>query len=316
MDRQEFFNLMLVSFNKWRSHDASLRAAAITFFTILPLPSLALIALEGLSQIYGQHQALQMLISQINNIAGSAIADLLFKLLANAENPLTSILGSVIAIAFALLGALGAFSVLQKSVNKIWGITPARLTFTDSIRTKLAPFIMIGSVGFIVVTWTAFSTILLGAFDFFFDPLVGGFAPIVSRVVQIVLSFALGILLFAVIFKQLPEIHIHWRDVFLASIVTSFVFTLLNLIFGSYIVLFPPTTLTGTAGELMVLFLWIYLVNLFMLFGTQISRVYASTFGSHPVMTLQQEKDRKEQVDKVDVQTKVEFKLSPKNQES
>ncbi len=316
MNRQEFMKLMMISYQKWQSHDASLRAAAITFFTIMPLPSLALITLAILAQVYGQQQALQQLVNQINNVAGPAIANLLSQLLTNAQSPLTSVFGSLIAVAFAISGGLGAFSVLQKSVNKIWGITPAQLAFVDSIKTKFLPFILIGIVGFIVVAWTAFSTVFFGAVVFVLKPVIGDFAGLLIRVLQVVLSFGLGALLFAIIFKELPEIHLKWRDVTLAAIITSFIFTFLNYIFGIYLELFPPTTLAGTAGALMLLFLWIYLVNLFMLFGAQLSRVYASAFGSHPVRTLQQEIEQKEQVDRIDVKAKLEWKLSPKNPES
>lgn len=316
MNRREFIKLMMVSFKKWQSHDASLRAAAITFFTILPLPSIALIAVAGLALIYGQEAALQQLVNQVANIAGPSIADLLSQLLKNAQSPLTSIFGSIIAVAFTLAGALGAYSVLDKSVNKIWEITPAELRFSESIRNKIEPFILVGSIGLIVVVWTAFSTILFNLAVLILNPIIGGFAPILLRVLQIILSFVLGFILFAVIFKIVPEVYLKWSDVTLAAVITSIIFTFLNSLFGVYVSLFSPTTLAGTAGSLMVLLLWIYLANLFLLFGVQVSRVYASAFGSHPVRTLQQEIDRKEQVDRIDVKAKLEWKLSPKNSES
>ncbi len=316
MNRHELVSLMLVSFRKWQSHDASLRAAAITFFTITPLPSLTLIFLAVLAQVYGQEQALVHLVGQIRSVAGPAVADLVSQLLANAQSPLTSILGSIFAIAFALFGALGAFSVLQKSVNKIWGITPAQLSFSQSIKTKFAPFILIGSVGLAVAAWTAFSTVLFGLAVLILTPVLGSFAPILLRVLQVALSFGMGVLLFAIVFKLLPEIRVMWRDVAFAAIVTSFIFTFLNYIFGVYVALFPPTTLAGTAGSLMLLFIWIYLANLFVLFGAQISRVYASAFGSHPVRTLNQEIERKEHVERVDVKVKLDVKMGQKSQEN
>jgi uncharacterized BrkB/YihY/UPF0761 family membrane protein len=121
MNRQEFLNLIQVTFKKWQSHDASLRAAAITFFAMLPLPSFALITVAVLAQVYGQQQALQQLIVQIRNVAGSSVADLVSQLLTNAQSPLTSFFGSFFAVVFALAGALGAFSVLQKSVKQRLG---------------------------------------------------------------------------------------------------------------------------------------------------------------------------------------------------
>lgn len=308
-------NLIRVSLKKWQSHDASLRAAAITFFSILPLPSLALITLAILAQFFGQELALQQIITQIRNIAGPSIADLFSQILANAENPLTSFFGSLIAIVFTLGGAIGAFSALVKSVNAVWEIDRARLRFKENIKEKMEPFLLIGSAGFVVVVWTAFSTFLFDVV-FVINP-TGVFVPILLRIMQVILSFGLGTLLFAIIFKYLPEIHVEWRDVVLAAVVTSFVFTLLNYIFGIYVALFPPTTIAGTAGSLMLLFLWIYLVNWFMLFGVQLSKIYAVTFGSHPTRTLREKKEeeqRMERVEKIEVKTRLEWKLSPDSQ--
>lgn len=314
MNRQEFVSLIRVTFKKWQSHDASLRAAAITFFVMLPLPSFALITVAVLAQVYGQQQALQQLILQIRSVAGSSVADLVSQLLTNAQSPLTSFFGSFFAVVFALAGALGAFSVLQKSVNNVWEIKPVHLSFTESVRSKFAPFVLTGIVGFVVVVWTAFSTIFFGAAVLILEPVFGGLTAVFLRVLQIILSFGLGTLLFAIIFKQLPEIHVEWRDVALAAVITSVIFTVLNYLFGVYLSLFPVTTLGGTAGSLILLFLWMYLVSLFILFGAQLTRVYAAAFGSRPVKSLQQEREEKERekrVEKVEIKTDLELTLSP-----
>jgi uncharacterized BrkB/YihY/UPF0761 family membrane protein len=115
MNRGEFAGLLFQTFTKWQKHDNTLRAAALAFFTILPLPSLALIAVALLAQVYGQQQALEQLIAQVTTFAGPSVANLLSEVLRNAQSPLTSIFGSLIAIVLAVSGAFGAFSVLQKS---------------------------------------------------------------------------------------------------------------------------------------------------------------------------------------------------------
>ena len=148
------------------------------------------------------------------------------------------------------------------------------------------------------------------------DPIFRGLTVVFLRVLQIILSFGLGTLLFAIIFKQLPEIHVEWRDVTLAAVITSVIFTVLNYLFGVYLSLFPVTTLGGTAGSLILLFLWIFIVSLFLLFGAELTRVYAAAFGSHPVKSLQQEreeKDREERVERVEIKADLKWTLSPKD---
>ena len=315
MNRNELLNLLKETFSKWQKHDATLRAAALTFFTIMPLPSLALIAVEILAQIYGQQQALAQFISQVSVFAGPSVANLLSELLRNAQSPLTSFFGALFSVAFAISGALGAFSVLQKSINIIWGIPSTHRIKREIIKEKLFPFALIIALGLIVVAWTAFSTVLFSAMVFVLNPVLGVVAPLLLRLLQIILSLGLGTLLFALIFKTLPETLLQWRDVWLAALITGFVFTVLNYLFGIYLSLFQVSTLAGTAGTLMVLFLWIYITNLFILFGAQLSKVYTQTYGSQKNQLKQVPKKRpEEEIDRVEMKAELNIKVSPDKQ--
>lgn len=311
MNKGQFAGLLWQTFSKWQKHDATLRAAALTFFIIMPLPSIALIAVAILAQIFGQGQALQHLITQVSAVAGPSIANLLSELLINAKSPLTSIFGSFIAVAFALIGALGAFSVLQKSINVIWETKPIQRRKVAFIKQKLFPFALIVALTIIVVVSTAFSTVLFGAIEFVLKSILGGFAGLFLRVLQVILSLGLGTLLFAIIFKELPETNVQWRDVWLAAGVTGFIFTVLNYLFGVYLSLFPVSTLGGTAGTLIVLFLWIYLTTLFILFGASMSKIYAETYGSHP--SKKREIPPKPEIEKVEMKAEFNIKVNPKN---
>jgi membrane protein len=309
MNNGQFAGLVFQSFSKWQKHDATLRAAALTFFTSLPLPSLALIAVAVLAQVYGQEAALQQLISQINSFAGPTVANLLSEVLLNAQSPLTGIVGSFFAIIFTILGTLGAFSVLQKSMDIIWEVRVEERGRFAYIKEKLLPFGLIIVVGSIVVGWTAVSTVLFGAVVYALEPLLGGFTPYLLWLLEIILSFGLGTLLFAIVFKELPETKIAWGDVWVAALLTAGIFTGLNYFFGLYLSAVQVTTLAGTAGALIVLLLWIYLVNLFVLFGAQFSRVYAQTFGSHHNRPAVLKWPPRPKIDRVEVTAEVRVKV-------
>ena len=312
MNKGQFAGLLFQAFGKWQKHDATLRAAALTFFTILPLPSLALIAVAILAQLYGQPAALQQLISHVSSIAGPTVANLLYEVLLDAQSPLTGAVESFFAIVFALLGALGAFSVLQQSVDVIWEIQAKERGRAAFIKEKVLPFFLVLVIGIIVVGWTAASTVLFDAVVYALDPFLGGFTPYLIWLLQILLSFGLGTLLFAIVFKELPETKVEWRDVWLAALLTAAVFTVLNYFFGLYLSLVQVTTLAGTAGSLIVLFLWIYLVNLFVLFGAQFSKVYAQAFGSHHNRPAVLKWPPRPKVDRVEVKAEVSVKVENK----
>ncbi|MGE5188175.1 MAG: YihY/virulence factor BrkB family protein, partial [Betaproteobacteria bacterium] len=148
------------------------------------------------------------------------------------------------------------------------------------------------------------------------EPVLGAFAPFLLRALHLILSFGLGTLLFAIIFKQLPELNIKWSDVALAAAISSAVFTILNYLFGVYLSLFAATTLAGTAGTLMLLFLWIYLTNLFLLFGVQFSKIYAETKGSLSKLKTPKFKHPEDRVERVDVKIRLDWKIVPFSQEN
>lgn len=142
MNKQEFIDLMKVTFRRWQKHDPTLTAGALTFFTMMPLPSLALIAVAILAQVYGQQHALPQLISQVGALAGPSVANLFGQLLNNAASPLTSFFGSLISVGFAIFGAVGAFSTLQKAMDAIWEVKPARRGRLGIVREKAIPFFL------------------------------------------------------------------------------------------------------------------------------------------------------------------------------
>ncbi|MFI5419352.1 MAG: YihY/virulence factor BrkB family protein [Nitrososphaerales archaeon] len=307
MNKLEFAHLLRITLTKWQKHDATLTAGALTFFTIMPLPSLALIGVAILAQVYGQPQALQQLVNQVSAFAGPSVAAIIAQVLKNAGSPLTSFFASLISVAFAISGAIGAFSVLQKSLNAIWEVKPIKRGWSASIREKAYPFLLIVGLSLIVIAWTTFSTVLFGAVVFVLNPLIGNLAGLLVRSLQVILSLGLGTLLFAIIFKTLPETKVRWEDVWIAAGITALVFTVLNYIFGLYVSVFQVTTLAGTAGALMVLFLWIYLMNLFILFGAEFSKVYVETRDSN---AKKEGESKEEEIEKkLEIRTDLRIKV-------
>jgi membrane protein len=298
MNRKEFWSISKTAFHKWQTNNATLRAAALAFFTVMPLPSLLLLLTEMFALIYGQPQALQRLIEQISIVAGPAVAEMVQQLLLSAENPFTSIFGSIVSIAFAIIGAVGAFTVLQDTLNIIWDVPSLKKrSLTSRIKHRIVPFLLVSGTGAIVVAWTTTSTLLSNALSLFLETTIGSSAAIILGATQILLSFGLSVLLFAFIYTQVPDAIVRWSDVWLAAFITSLVSTALNFLFGIYIRAFPITTIAGAAGSLMVLLLWVFVIDQFILFGAQFSNVYAETVGSQAkTMDVHREEPKRERI--------------------
>ena len=277
MDRKVFLEITKVTFHKWQANNATIRAAALAFFTILPLPSLLLILIGLFSLIYGEAQAVQQLINQVTIVAGPTIADLARQLVGSQTNAFASSFNSVITIIFAIAGAIGVFAVLLDTLNIVWEVNPqVHRNLIQRVRKRLIPFLIVSSMGFIVVVWTGLTNVLFVSIGL----LLGNQASLVLSGAQIILTFLLTSLLMSIIYKQLPDTEIEWRDVTLAAIITSLVSTILDYLFGIYIRTFPVTSLAGTAGAVIVLMLWIFVTDEFILFGAQFSKTYAERVGS------------------------------------
>jgi membrane protein len=124
MRPEEFTAMSKDAFRQWRRHNALQRASALAFFTIFPLPSLLLIITAVFAQVYGQAGAMQQVLQQITAVVGPAVAGIVGQLIESAKNPFASFLAAIISVAFTVAGALGAFGVLQDSLNTIWNAAP------------------------------------------------------------------------------------------------------------------------------------------------------------------------------------------------
>ena len=280
MNKKELAQLFKASFKNWRVNNAPIKAAALTFFIILPLPSLLLIVVAIFSLFYGQTQATQILIQQISALAGPAVAGLFKELLASSTSPFASLWVSITTLGFSLGGAIGTFAVLRDTMDTMWDVKSIKKqNFRRMIRKRIGPFIVVSVLGLIVIAWTGIAAFLFNTIRFY--SINETLTQVTIILSQIVLSFALSTLLFALTYKLIPDTKVHWRDVALASILAGVAFTVTNYIIGTYVETFTVTTIIGTAGSLMIILLWIFILNQIMLFGAEFSKVYATTSPSH-----------------------------------
>ncbi len=282
MNRKDLFQLFKASFKEWREDNAPLRAAALTFFIILPLPSLLLIVEGFYSLFVGQTVATQQVIQQITSLAGPAVAGLFNELLLSASSPFTSFWAAFTVAIFSLAGAIGTFAVLRDIMDVIWEVKfLTKRSLKTRIKEKIWPFFVVSFLGLIVLVLTGIETVLFHAIKSVSTN--GTLTQIILITVQILLSFGLSTLLFAIAYKMIPERIIHWKDISVAAVATGIAFTATNYILGTYIQIFTITTILGAAGALLIILIWIYILNQIVLFGAEISKVYATTIGPHPM---------------------------------
>jgi membrane protein len=281
MNREQLVNLFVASFKGWLANSAPIQAAALTYFIILPLPSLLLVLVTIFSLFYGHSVATQQLVMLITSFAGPVVAELFQQLLASAMSPFTSVWAAVTVVGFSLAGGIGAFAILRGTMNAVWEVKLAKtVKFSARVRSAIGPFLLVFFLGLIVILGTVTSEALFDVIKLY--SINGTLTFISLTVAQILLSFGLSTLLFAIIYKVLPDITVHWEDVILPAVLAGVAFTVVNYVLGWYIQTFRVSTVTGAAGSLLIILLWIYILNQILLFGAEISKVYATTIGPHP----------------------------------
>lgn len=291
MNKHDLFRLFKSTFKNWLSDNASLRAGALTFFIILPLPSILLIVQSIFALFYGKTEANQLLIQQITSFAGPAVAQLFKTLLSSSTSPFGSVWGAVTVVAFSLGGAIGAFAVLRDTMDVVWEVkAKTKQNFSAMVRHTVGPFVVVTALGLIVIAWAGTSIALLKAITHYS---INGAVMLFSiDVLQVLSTFALLTLLFALAYKLIPDAKVHWRDVAIPSLVAGLASTVTNFVIGTYVATFTVTTVIGAAGSLLIILLWIFIINEIMLFGAEMSKVYAVTSPNHAKEHLPPEAER------------------------
>jgi membrane protein len=280
MQKRQLYGIFRVALHDFIEDDSIMRAAGLTFFIILPLPTLLLLATGLFSLFYGQTVAIQLVVQQISAVAGPAVAGLFSLLIINTGSPFSSIWTTIIVVGFSIGGAIGAFSVLRDTMDCIWEVTlPKGRPLWKRIRQRIGPFVLVSTLGVIVIVWTAIASSIFSLIKTY--SINGTIATLGVAIAEVVTSFVVATFLLAIIYKLIPEAKVHWQDVTVASFVTGIAFTVTNYVFGAYIIYFTPTTLAGAAGALLIILLWIFVLNQIVLFGAETSKVYATTVGAH-----------------------------------
>lgn len=280
---RKIINLIKQVFSEWSEDKASKHAAALAYYAVFSLAPLLVIVI-ALVGLFGGAQAAQGLVmTQIQNLIGSEGAKFVRDMVASASRPATGIVATIVGLVTLALGALGAFGELQDALNTIWEV---KLKPTHGVMgavktllvDRLLSFAMILVIGFLLLV-----TLVVSAALSAFTQYVGGvipFSAILLSIIQAVVALGLITLLFALMFKFLPDAKIAWRDVWLGAFVTAILFTIGKFAIGLYLGRSRVNTTFGAAGSLAILLIWIYYSAQIVFLGAEFTQVYANLYGS------------------------------------
>jgi membrane protein len=284
MNAKDVFLLFKETFKEWSEDKVPRLGAALAYYTVFSLPPILFIAITIVGAAFGQEAAQGKIVEQIQWLIGREGARSVETMIENARQlPTTSILATVVGLVTLLVGALGAFSQLQDALDTIWEVAPKPgQGFKDVIENRFISFTMVLGVGFLLLVSLVISAGLTALTRF-----VGGWLPdfaILIALVNFVIPFVVITLLFALIFKVLPDVTLTWGDVWPGAMLTAFLFTVGKFLIGLYLGNSQIGSAYGAAGSLIILLVWIYYSAQILLFGAEFTQVYVKRFGSHRVV--------------------------------
>jgi membrane protein len=275
--------LVKLSYQGWKEDKASRLAAALAYYTIFSLGPLLIIVI-AVTGFFWQKEAVQSAVmSQVQGLVGAQGADFVSSLLTSASSPARGIFATIVGIVTLIIGALGAFNELHNALNTIWEVKEEETKgFVESVKkiifSRLLSFSMVLGIGFLLLVSLVISAGLSAA-----QETLGNAIPvseIVMQIVNLVISVAVITVLFALIFKFLPDAEIAWQDVWLGAFVTALLFSLGKFLIGLYLGNSAVASSFGAAGSLVLLLVWIYYSAQILFFGAEFTQVYANKFGS------------------------------------
>jgi membrane protein len=273
------WELLAETVQKWQRDKAWRLAAALAYYTLVSMAPMLVILVSIAGIVFGKQAAQGQIMGQLQGFVGADGARVLEDVLVQAHRPGASVMAAIAGVALLLAGASGVLYALQDALNRVWDVPEkpwsGLLVF---MRDRLVPFLLILGIGLLLLLSLALSTAVAAAANF-----VGGLRPVPAVAVEIAnasVSFAIITVLFAMVYKILPECRIPWGDVWIGSVATSLLFTLGKTLIGLYLGSAGVGSPYGAAGSVVVLLVWVYYSAQIFLFGAEFTRVYSRRRGS------------------------------------
>ncbi len=279
---KETFGLVKDAASDFSDDECPRMAAALSYYTIFALPPLLVLILLIASIVLDPQDVQGAMAAQIQSLMGPEAAGEIRTILEHAEQPGASKgLAAVLGIAGVIFGATGVFIELQGALNRAWEVAPdpEQGGLKNMITKRIFSLGMILAIAFVLLVSLALSAVL-SSFGDVLAGMIPGLGEAVLHVINFAISFAVITLLFAAMFKIIPDAEIAWRDVWVGAAVTGLLFVIGKFLIGYYLGRSNPGQAYGAAGSLAVLLVWIYYSAMILFFGAEFTQKWAESRGS------------------------------------
>ena len=276
---RSLLSLLRQTLRQWDAHRLPKMGAALAFYTVFSLAPLALLVLSLVSLVVERSAARAEIVQQFRHFVGSQGAEIMEIILAQTATQDFGLLGTILGFCVLLGGASGVFGELQDSLNLIWGVSSTRHPVFILVRERFFSFIMVLVMGFLMLLSFLFSAVMAAAEGWLHTRYPGLEGP--WSLGNAAISFGIIALLFALIYRMVPDTRITWRDVWLGAVVAAVLFEVGKLLLAFYFGRSALASSYGAAGSLILILVWVYYSAQILFFGAAFTQVYATRLGSH-----------------------------------
>ena len=274
------FGLLKRTFQEWLEDKAPQLGAALAYYTVFSLAPLILVLLAIVGVIFRDDPAgaWNKITQQMSYFLDRSAVQVVENIAQKASEPGKSTIAAIIGVALAIFGASGVFGQLQDALNTIWGVkAKPGGGIWGFLRNRFLSFAMVAGVCFLLLVSLTLES-LLKAFSHYVQSVLPG-GIVVALAVYLIFDFAVVVLLFAMIFKFLPDVQIQWRDVWIGAVISAILFGIGKWLLGLYLGSGAAGSAYGAASSLITLLLWVYYSSQILLFGAEFTQVYAARAG-------------------------------------
>ncbi len=268
--------VLKTAFSAWKEDNVGTYAAALAYYAIFSLAPLLLIAIAIGGAIFGQEAAKGQIAAQISGLVGSDAANSLEGLALNAAKQGSGLIAGVFGTVTLLLGASGVFGQLKATLNAVWGIeAKPKPGLYGLVKDRFLSVAMVFGACFLLVVSLVVSALVAALTN----NLSNSLGPVL-HVVDFLLSVGVLTLMFAGLFKLVPDAKIRWKDVWFGAVTTAFLLSVGKILIGLYLGKSDVASSFGASGAVILVLLWTNYASQLLFFGAEITKAYADLFGN------------------------------------
>jgi len=248
-------------------------AGALAFYTLFSMAPLVIIVVAIVGAIFGEQAARGEIASQLETLIGRDAAETVQEAVSRSRVETAGLWPTLLGLGALLFASTTVFAQMQSSLNQFWGVAakPSRSGIVVFLTTRLISLSLVLVIGFLLLTSLVMSIVIMSAISY-----AEAYIPIPEVVVSLIdltLSLGSATLLFAMIFKILPDVHLRWTDVWRSAFITACLFVVGQYAISAYLTQTAPGSTYGAAGSLVLVLMWVYYSSLILFFGTALTRV-------------------------------------------